>query len=99
MALTIETIFLKMKKIILLFASIAVFCLVFAACSNSATDQTTADPPAATSAPKDSSLMKQTAVHYTCKMHPEVISDKPGKWMPNNYNTSSTHKNLQWSTN
>ena len=28
---------------------------------------------------KDTSMMKQTAAVYTCKMHPEVISDKPGK--------------------
>jgi len=79
MALPIGAKFNTMKKNILLFTSIGLFSLVFAACSNSATDKTTADSPAATAAPKDSGLMKQTAVRYTCKMHPEITSDKPGK--------------------
>ncbi len=30
-------------------------------------------------AAKDSVPMKKAAVVYTCKMHPEIISDKPGK--------------------
>jgi hypothetical protein len=58
-----------MKKNILLFTCIALFSIAFAACTNTAAGKTD------TAVTADSS----TAGIYTCKMHPEVISDKPGK--------------------
>ena len=69
-----------MKKNIFLFTCLSVFSLVLYSCSDNAagtTDAATAADSSATA--KDSSTMKQTAVVYTCRMHPEVISDKPGK--------------------
>jgi hypothetical protein len=69
-----------MKKTILLFTCIALFSVVLYACSNNAAGKTdTAAPADSSPMTKDSVPMKQTAVVYTCKMHPEVISDKPGK--------------------
>jgi hypothetical protein len=72
-----------MKKKILLFACAAFFSVAFYACSNNAgnsTDNTAAAiKPDSSSARMDSIPVKQAAVVYTCRMHPEVISDKPGK--------------------
>lgn len=76
-----------MKKYILPLASLILLSIVFTACSNNATNDAASKPAAAdsaaafgtTAAAKDTSMTKATAVVYTCKMHPEVISDKPGK--------------------
>ncbi|HEX9513069.1 MAG TPA: heavy metal-binding domain-containing protein [Puia sp.] len=69
-----------MKKYIFLFACIALLSIVLYACSNNTAGKTdTATKSDSSVAMKDSSTMKQTAAVYTCKMHPEVISDKPGK--------------------
>ncbi len=68
-----------MKKYILPLAGLAFFVIALAACSNNAdSNKTATDPSAATPAVKDTAI-KTAAVVYTCKMHPEVISDKPGK--------------------
>jgi len=56
-----------MKKLVNLSAILIV--LFFAACSSS-------EKPAETSA--DTTVQSTTAAVYTCPMHPEVISDKPG---------------------
>ena len=70
-----------MKKNILILICLTALSLAFYACSNNAGSK--ADAAKATdssSSMKDSSMMKQqAAVIYTCKMHPEVTSDKPGK--------------------
>ena len=67
-----------MKKYILPLVSLVLFTIAFTACSNNAASKTATDS-SVTTASKDTTLMKATAVLYTCKMHPEVISDKPGK--------------------
>ena len=69
-----------MKKNIFILACLVVLGIAFSACSNNtgSTKDTTGNKDSSSSM-KDSSMMKQTAVVYTCKMHPEVISDKPGK--------------------
>jgi len=67
-----------MKKYILPLAGLAFFVIVLAACSNNKSGNAATDSSAAT-ASKDTAMMKTAAVVYTCKMHPEVISDKPGK--------------------
>jgi len=56
-----------MKKLFNISAIIIV--LFFAAC-------TSAEKPAETSA--DTTIQSTAATVYTCPMHPEVISDKPG---------------------
>jgi hypothetical protein len=67
-----------MKKNILILTCLALLSITFYACSDNTAGK--ADAAKATdSSMKDSSMVKQTAVVYTCKMHPEVISDKPGK--------------------
>jgi hypothetical protein len=68
-----------MKKNILLFTCIALFFIAFTACYNNAGSKAAADSSATTPTTKDTAMPKQTADVYTCKMHPEVISDKPGK--------------------
>ena len=69
-----------MKKNILLLACLAILGIAFTACSNNTGSKTdTAGKADSSSSMKDTSMMKQVAVVYTCKMHPEVISDKPGK--------------------
>ncbi len=56
-----------MKKLIN--TSIMLIVLFFAACTSS-------EKPAETST--DTAAHSNTAAVYTCPMHPEVISDKPG---------------------
>lgn len=68
-----------MKKYILPTACLVLFSIAFIACSNNAVIKAAADSSTTTEAPKDTAMMKSTATVYTCKMHPEVISDKPGK--------------------
>lgn len=69
-----------MKKNILILVCLAVLGIFFAACSNNTGSKTdTTGKADSSSSMKDTSMMKQVAVVYTCKMHPEVISDKPGK--------------------
>lgn len=57
-----------MKKYILPLAGLALVVIGLAACSGNASNKTAAD-----------SITRTAAVIYTCKMHPEVISNKPGK--------------------
>lgn len=54
-----------MKKYILPLASLVLIAIAFTACSNNAS--------------KETATVKTTGTVYTCKMHPEVTSDKPGK--------------------
>lgn len=61
-----------MNKIV--FAAIVFSVLVFTACNSNSTSKDTN----ATTQPADASK-KMEATKYTCTMHPEVISDKPGK--------------------
>jgi hypothetical protein len=68
-----------MKKIIIL-SAVSIVATTFTACNNSssvkpATTDTTAMKPAMDTT--KSSMM--ASVKYTCPMHPEVISDTPGK--------------------
>jgi len=67
-----------MKKNILILMGIALLSIVFYACSDNTAGKADAKAADSASSMKDSS-MKMTAAVYTCKMHPEVISDKPGK--------------------
>ncbi|WP_423147954.1 heavy metal-binding domain-containing protein [Rubrolithibacter danxiaensis] len=56
----------------LIAALAASLTIAFSACNNatnSSVNQKT----------EDSAAVQKTAVTYTCPMHPEVISDKPGK--------------------
>jgi len=65
------------KKIIL--SALFILGVVFVSCKNSEnkTDGATSDSAkAVAAAPKDSTASKAV---YTCPMHPEVISDKPGQ--------------------
>ncbi|MCE5300286.1 MAG: hypothetical protein LLG37_05365 [Spirochaetia bacterium] len=58
-----------MKKVTVFLAAVVVLgTVVVAGCSNS-------KPAAKSEAP----AAAQQSVQYTCPMHPEVISDKPGK--------------------
>jgi hypothetical protein len=74
-----------MKKNILLVAFLALLPIAFYACSNNRASTTgpatTASLSAAThpTAANDSVPVKKTAILYTCPMHPEIISNKPGK--------------------
>ena len=68
-----------MKKNILLFACVAFLAVAFSACSNNPANKKDGAAMADSSAAAKDSSIKKTAVVYTCKMHPEVISDKPGK--------------------
>ncbi len=49
--------------------------LIFTACSGASSSSTTKDTSVAST---DSSKTMMASVKYTCKMHPEVISDTPG---------------------
>ena len=77
MVLSIPSKYGTMQKNILLIACLAIFSIAFTACSNNTNSKAALSDSSTTT--KDTSMMKQTAVVYTCKMHPEVISDKPGK--------------------
>jgi Cu(I)/Ag(I) efflux system membrane fusion protein len=80
MALSIETKFSTMKKNILLFTSVSFLLIIFFACYNNPVNTAgTTTKPDSSAAAKDTAARDQTAVLYTCKMHPEVTSDKPGK--------------------
>jgi len=65
-----------MKKYLPAAAGAIILSIVLYACSNNTTGK--APLPDSSAMTKDSS-MKQTSAVYTCKMHPEVTSDKPGK--------------------
>jgi len=56
-----------MKKIVFM-SVLAAFFIIAAACTNSSTG--TKDP--------QEQIKSTTEVYYTCTMHPEVHSDKPG---------------------
>jgi hypothetical protein len=67
-----------MKKAIIagIFAATAI---VFAACSGGTGTEKAKDSASSTMMGTDSTGKMMAAVKYTCKMHPEVISDTPGK--------------------
>ncbi|WP_207533456.1 heavy metal-binding domain-containing protein [Desertivirga arenae] len=65
-----------MKKSILVLASMV--SLFFAACNSAGNSSEKATADSATEAIADTTGV-QTAAAYTCPMHPEVVSDKPGK--------------------
>ncbi|HTI90521.1 MAG TPA: heavy metal-binding domain-containing protein [Puia sp.] len=65
-----------MKQYIPAAAGAIILSIFFYACSDNTTSK--APLPDSSAMAKDSS-MKQSAAVYTCKMHPEVTSDKPGK--------------------
>jgi len=55
--------------------------LLLASCSNDqATTETTtpAATPSMVTAPSDTTALPASGAVYTCPMHPEVVSDKPG---------------------
>ena len=64
-----------MKKYIPVSICAIILSIIFYACSNNTTGKT----PDSSSMAKESSLKQTAATVYTCKMHPEVTSDKPGK--------------------
>jgi hypothetical protein len=57
-------------------ASLFFAVIILAACNNSSSSKTKKDTAVATSVSDTSKMM--ASVKYTCKMHPEVISDTPG---------------------
>lgn len=58
-----------MKRNNLILSTILVFCMVWvAACSNNGTRDK----------PKETTSIAGNKVIYTCPMHPEEVSDKPG---------------------
>jgi hypothetical protein len=64
-----------MKRIILISVVAIVTSLVFTACSDSSTKQN----GTSYSGINDTTKPMNASVKYTCTMHPEVISDKPGE--------------------
>lgn len=56
-----------MKKTVLISATIMVMMLAFYACGNNASKSNASEQK------------EGVKIVYTCEMHPEVISDKPGK--------------------
>lgn len=66
-----------MNKLIL--TAIAAVAIIFSACNN----QTKSSDSQENSSNVESTMLDSShtlaAVQYTCPMHPEVISDKPGK--------------------
>ena len=67
-----------MKQAII--ASAIFIATIFTACSSGSSSASTKDTSAATtSMSADSSKTMMASVKYTCKMHPEVISDTAGK--------------------
>ena len=62
----------NMKNKILITASLAIFSLAFSSCGNSTTEskQTTS---------LDTTKLAKGDTFYQCEMHPEALSDKPGK--------------------
>ena len=65
-----------MKKTIIT-AAFVLTSIVFAACSGGTSNTGSKDSAATTATDTAGKMM--AAVKYTCKMHPEVISDTPGK--------------------
>lgn len=65
-----------MKKLIL--SAVAAIAIVFSACNNQSKSSDVQESTNTEAALPDS-VNKVAAVQYTCTMHPEVISDKPGK--------------------
>lgn len=59
-------------------ASMFLAAIVFAACNSSNSSDTKKDTVGATPS-ADTSKKMVASVKYTCKMHPEVISDTAGK--------------------
>lgn len=67
-----------MKKMIIA-GTFAFMAIVFAACSGGTGNAGAKDSAASTMSGTDTAGKMMAAVKYTCKMHPEVISDTPGK--------------------
>lgn len=62
-----------MKKLIFSIITAAVISITISSCGNSETKEQSSET-------KDTSTTKmEAAVSYTCPMHPEVVSDKPGQ--------------------
>lgn len=66
-----------MKKISIIY-SVLFTGIVFAACSGSSTNEQRKDAASLAMPATDSSGKMMSSVKYTCKMHPQVISDTPG---------------------
>lgn len=66
----------NMKKYILL---LSIPAMLFACKGNENNANTAASDTSATAAPADTAAAAATAVQYTCPMHPDVLSDKPGQ--------------------
>ncbi|QEC69714.1 hypothetical protein FRZ67_21315 [Panacibacter ginsenosidivorans] len=60
-------------------ASMLLTATVFAACSSGSSSATTKDTAATSTTVTDTSKSMIASVKYTCKMHPEIISDTAGK--------------------
>jgi len=69
-----------MKKTII-FGAFSIITIVFTACSGGTTKEQAKDTTAASSITVSDSSSGKMMAHemYTCTMHPEVMSDKPGK--------------------
>jgi PBP1b-binding outer membrane lipoprotein LpoB len=63
-----------MKQTIII-AFFSILAVVFTACSNGKNTEN----KTSTATTTDTSTIKTASVKYTCTMHPEVISDTPGK--------------------
>ena len=66
-----------MKQVIVALMFLA--AIVFAACNNGSSSETTKDTSGTTVTKTDTSESMIASVKYTCTMHPEVISDTAGK--------------------
>lgn len=66
----INHLILKIMKRIIIFSTALLIGFVFTSFSNQANAQTTT---------KKTTTVQQVTKKYTCKMHPEVVMDKPGK--------------------
>lgn len=66
----------NMKKYLLL---LSIPAMLFACKGNENNANTAATDSAATAAPADTTTAPATAAQYTCPMHPDVLSDKPGQ--------------------
>ncbi|HEY4289921.1 MAG TPA: heavy metal-binding domain-containing protein [Puia sp.] len=69
-----------MRKNVFFLTGMVVLGVIFSACSNNVDRKDVSKGTDSTAVMKDSSLTGHpVAAVYTCKMNPEVISDKPGK--------------------
>ncbi|MFD1470285.1 heavy metal-binding domain-containing protein [Hymenobacter caeli] len=60
--------------------ALALASLTFAtSCSGNKSTETTATTPTTAAAPDSTAAPAGLATQYTCTMHPEVVTDQPGK--------------------